>query len=59
MFEGDRYFMPIYNSRLSAILFPSVTGESAAMEFNRRMVDAMALLTKDEIPAIETVSSEE
>ena len=59
MFEGDRYFMPIYNSRLSAILFPSVTGESAAMVFNRRMVDAMALLTRDEIPAFEMGSSEE
>jgi hypothetical protein len=50
MFEGDRFFIPLYNAQLSAILFPNVKAESAAMIFNRQMVDAMAVLTKDEIP---------
>jgi hypothetical protein len=51
MFETDRFFMPIYNATLRAILFPNVQGESQAMVFNRAMVDAIALLPKDEIPA--------
>lgn len=53
MFEGDRLFIPLYNAHLSAILFPSVKGDSAAMIFNRRMVDGMALLAKDEIPSVD------
>jgi hypothetical protein len=51
MFETDRFFMPIYNATLKAILFPNVQGESQAMIFNRSMVDAIALLPKDEIPS--------
>jgi hypothetical protein len=54
MFETDRFFMPIYNATLKAILFPNVQGESQAMVFNRAMVDAIALLPKDEIPATDT-----
>jgi hypothetical protein len=50
MFESERFFMPLYNATLTAILFPNVKGESAAMIFNRQMVDALAMLTKDEIP---------
>jgi hypothetical protein len=50
MFEGDSIFIPLYHAELSAILFPSVRGGSAAMLFNRRMVDAIALLPKEEIP---------
>jgi hypothetical protein len=51
MFETDRFFMPIYNATLTAILFPNVKGASQAMIFNRAMVDAIALLPKDEIPS--------
>jgi len=52
MFEGDGIFIPLYNGELSAILFPTVKGESHAMVFNRNMVDAIGLLSKDEIPKI-------
>ena len=51
MFEGESLFMPIFNASLQAILFPNVHAEAPAMLFNRRMVDGMALLSKDEIPA--------
>jgi hypothetical protein len=50
MFEGDSIFFPIYQAILSAILFPNVRGEAPAMLINRHMVDAVALLSKDEIP---------
>jgi hypothetical protein len=50
MFEGDSVFIPLYNANLNAILFPSVQGGSPAMLFNRHMVDAIGLLSKDEIP---------
>jgi hypothetical protein len=50
MFEGDSIFIPLYNGELSAILFPTVKADSAAMAFNRNMVDALGLLGKDEIP---------
>jgi hypothetical protein len=56
MFESDRFFIPIYNASLSAILFPNVNAEGPAMVFNRTMVDAMALLPKDEIPDIPGVA---
>jgi len=52
MFDSERFFMPLYNASLTAILFPNVEAESAAMIFNRRMVDAVAMLPKDEIPKI-------
>jgi len=52
MFDSERFFMPLYNASLTAILFPNVNAESAAMIFNRRMVDAVAMLPKDEIPKI-------
>ena len=52
MFEGERFFMPIYNARLQAILFPNVHAEAPAMIFNRSVVDAMALLSKEEIPSV-------
>jgi hypothetical protein len=50
MFQSERLFVPIYIAKLFAILFPSVEAESQAMLFNRSMVDAMALLPRDEIP---------
>jgi hypothetical protein len=51
MFEGERLFIPVFSASLQAILFPNVHAEAPAMLFNRRMVDGMALLSKDEIPA--------
>jgi hypothetical protein len=50
MFEGEAIFIPLYHAELGAILFPNVRGSSPAMLFNRRMVDAIALLPKEEIP---------
>ena len=52
MFEGDSIFIPLYNGELGAILFPTVKGESPAMVFNRNMVDAIGLLSKDEIQVV-------
>jgi hypothetical protein len=50
MFEGDRIFVPLFTAELTAILFPNVRAESAAMLFNRNMVDTMALLPREEMP---------
>lgn len=50
MIEGDRIFIPLYNTELIAILFPDIRASSPAMLFNREMVDAIALLPKDAIP---------
>ncbi len=50
MFDSDRYFVPMYNAELTAILFPNVRAESPAILFNRRMVDGIALLPKEDIP---------
>jgi hypothetical protein len=49
MFEGDRIFVPMYTAELTAILFPNVRAESAALLFNRNMVDTMALLPREEL----------
>ena len=48
MFEGDQIFTPLYNAELIAILFPNVRADSPAALFNREMVDAMAVLPRDE-----------
>jgi hypothetical protein len=50
MIEGDRIFIPLYNTELIAILFPDIRASSPAMLFNREMVDAIALLPKEAIP---------
>ena len=50
MFEGDSSFVPMYNAKLSAILFPRVQADAPAMVFNRTMVHALNLLPRDEIP---------
>lgn len=50
MFEGDSSFIPIYHTDLNAILFPAVRSRSPVGLFNRHMVDAIALLPKEEIP---------
>lgn len=46
MFEGERYFVPIYNLLLSAILFPRLQLSATAALFNRGMVQSIALLAK-------------
>jgi hypothetical protein len=50
MFEGDAIFLPLYEANLTAILFPKIEAEAPAMLFNRRMVDAMGLMPRREIP---------
>ena len=47
MFEGESNFVPLYDARLSAILFPRVQAEAPAMVFNRRMVHAINLVPAD------------
>ncbi len=58
MFEASSTFIPIYQAKLTAILFPNVQTEAPAMLFNRDMVDGMALLPKEEIPADASVPSQ-
>lgn len=50
MFEGDAIFLPLYDADLTAILFPKIEAEAPAILFNRRMVDAMGLMPRREIP---------
>jgi hypothetical protein len=51
IFEASSTFIPIFQCKLAAILFPNIQTESPAMLFNRDMVDGMALLPREEIPA--------
>jgi hypothetical protein len=50
MFEGDSIFLPLFSAHLTAILFPKIEAEAPAMLFNRKMVDAMGLMPRREIP---------
>ena len=50
MFEGDSNFVPMYNAKLTAILFPRVQADAPAMVFNRAMVHALNLIPREEIP---------
>lgn len=50
MFEGDAIFLPLYESNLTAVLFPKIEAEGPAMLFNRKMVDAIGLMPRREIP---------
>ena len=43
MVEGTREFVPLYAGMLTAILIPTLKIESAALLFNRRHVDLLAL----------------
>jgi hypothetical protein len=43
MVEGTREFVPLYAGTLTAILIPTLKIESAALLFNRRHVDLLAL----------------
>jgi hypothetical protein len=53
LFEGDVSFVPLYNARLSAILFPRVQSDAAAMVFNRSLVHGINLLPRKEIPTVD------
>jgi hypothetical protein len=57
MFEGERSFIPLYNAEMNAILFRDINATSPAMLFSRKVVDAVALLPKDEIPSPQTGTS--
>lgn len=50
MFEGDTIFIALYDAELTAVLFPKIEAETPAMMFNRRMVDAIGLMPRREIP---------
>jgi hypothetical protein len=57
MFEGASHFMPLYHAEVFAVLFPNIQADSPVLLYNRQMVDAMAMLPKEEIPSIESTPS--
>ena len=57
MFEGERTFAPLFNGEIRAILFRDINATSPAMLFSRNVVDAIALLPKEEIPKPEPGTS--
>ncbi len=50
LFEGETSFIPLFDAKLTAILFPRATAQAPALAFNRRMVNSISLLPRDEIP---------
>ena len=44
MFEGENPFVPIYDARISALLFPKAKSKAPALVFNRNMVNALSLV---------------
>ncbi len=44
MSEGTRNFIPLYETKLTAVLIPALKINSPAMMFNRHQVDMLALL---------------
>lgn len=44
IFEGESTFLPLYDARIQAILFPSAFAEAPAMLFNRKRIDGLSLL---------------
>jgi hypothetical protein len=44
IFEGESTFLPLYDARVQAILFPSAFAETPAMLFNRKRVEGLSLL---------------
>ncbi|MDF1500200.1 MAG: hypothetical protein P1P76_07025 [Anaerolineales bacterium] len=44
IFEGESIFLPLYDARVQAILFPSAFAEAPAMLFNRKRVEGLSLL---------------
>jgi len=50
LFEGDTIFAPLFDARITAILFPKIEAGAAAMLFNRKKVEGIGLLPKKEHP---------
>ncbi|MBN1264039.1 MAG: hypothetical protein JXA25_01005 [Anaerolineales bacterium] len=50
LLEGDTVFSPLYDATLAAILFPKIETGSAVMLFNRKKVEAIGFLPKNEQP---------
>jgi hypothetical protein len=46
MVEGTREFIPLYNTKLTAILIPALKIESPGLLFNRGQVDLLGLLNQ-------------
>jgi hypothetical protein len=44
IFEGESTFLPLYEARVQAILFPSAFAESPAMLFNRKRIEGLSIL---------------
>jgi hypothetical protein len=57
LFEGDTVFAPLFDASLTAILFPKIETSSTAMLFNRKKVEAIGLLPKNEIPETQNVGT--
>jgi hypothetical protein len=45
MVEGSRDFVPLYNARLTSVMFPQLSIESPAILFNRRQVDFLTVIS--------------
>lgn len=48
VFEGDRLFTPMYDAELVSIRFSGVRARSEAVLYNRVMVEAMALIPRED-----------
>ena len=46
MAEGTRDFVPLYNSKVTGVLIPTLKIQSSVMLFNRTQVDLMGLLNQ-------------
>jgi hypothetical protein len=45
MVEGLRDFIPLYNVKLTAVMFPQLSIESPAILFNRKQIDLFAVIS--------------
>jgi hypothetical protein len=50
MFEGESRFLPLFDGKLSALLFPKVRDEAPGILFNRAMVSTMSPLPREPAP---------
>ena len=46
MSEGTRNFVPLYNSKVSGVLIPTLKIQSSVMLFNRKQVDLLGFLNQ-------------